>query len=152
MARISTQMLWQSTFIRASVGLSCVRLGYRCLKDRYVATWRTQGASYFDEIKRANVSFGELNVTVDPEVGMRTATETRVLKLWFLEQEICDDILDVCSYLLWEGAADANLRRHWWPGIWDVRHSRMFNARPIVDGMDEWMHKCAGEFVSLETG
>ena len=122
---------------------------YRCLKDKYVSKWRTQAADYFGEIKRADVSFGELSVTVDPEVGMWTSTEHRVFKLWFLEQEISEQILAVCSYLLWEGAAYAPWPRHWRPGMWDVRNSRLMAARSPADGMDEWIHECAAEFVAL---
>ena len=69
---------------------------------------------------------------MDPEVGMQTATESRVLKLWLLEKEMSEheQILDVCSYLLWEGAAYAEWPRHWSPGMWDVRQSRLIDARP----------------------
>ena len=121
---------------------------YRCLKERYVDTWRSQGANYF-KIKRADVSFGKLSVTVDPEVGMRTLTADRALKLWFYEREVTTKIIGVCSYLLWEAAAYADWPRPWRPGTWDVYRSRLMDADPRPGHLEEWIHQCAAEFVAL---
>lgn len=122
---------------------------YQCLKGKYVDGWRDQDARYFKPA-RAPVSFGELTVIVDPEVGMRTSTAHRAFKLQFCKDEmLSSDLLDVCYYLLWEGADYANWPRIWTPGIWDVRHSRLLDAQSPRDHMEERVHQCAAEFVAL---
>ncbi len=72
----------------------------RVWQGRYVDTWRAQDARYFNvNGKPAHIPFGELSVTVDPEVGMRTSAADRAFKLWFSKQEV-SNLLDVCNYLL----------------------------------------------------
>ena len=121
---------------------------YQCLKGKYVDRWRPQDARYFKPT-RAPVSFGELTVIVDPEVGMRTSTAHRAFKLGFFKDEMSPALLEVCYYLLWEGADYANWPRIWSPGIWDVRLSRLLDAQSPHDHMEAWVHQCAAEFVAL---
>ena len=119
------------------------------LSPRFAQTGLTVfPSSYAFKVDRAAVSFGELVVTVDPEIGMRTATEDRAFKLWLPSKEV-DSLLDVCSYLLWEAAERARWPRIWRPGIWDVCLSRLVDAHRPFDQMEEWLHQCASEFVAL---
>lgn len=127
---------------------SCKKMKtYQYLKARYVDTWRDEDAMYF-KIKPARIPFGGLNVTVDPEVGMRTETADRALKLWFSKQEVCN-LLDVCNYLLWEAAEYAEWPRPWRPGIWDVYHSRLEDEQRRLDHIEELVHRRAKEFQTL---
>ena len=123
---------------------------YQYLKERYVDTWRAQDARYF-KVTRAQVAFGGLRVTVDPEVGMRTSTADRAFKLRFSKQEVSTNLLDVCNYLLWEAASYAEWPRPWRPGIWGVYHSRLVDAQSPPDHIEEWVHQCAAEFVALSS-
>ena len=120
---------------------------YEYLKGKYVDTWRTQNAECRRGY-RARVPFGELSVTVDPEVMMRTSTEDIAFKLRFVEAELTADFIGVCSYLLWEVADYAGRPRTELPGIWDVYHSRLEKAPRQLYPMEEWVHQCAADFVA----
>ena len=121
---------------------------YQNLKRKYVDTWQDDNATSYFKVAPADVSFGALNVIVNPEVGMRTHEVERAFKLWFGVCDLQPNILDVCYYLLWEAADYANWPRPWGPGIWDVRRSRLFEAVSPRTDMEEWVHQCADEFVA----
>ena len=121
---------------------------YQTLQHSYVATWRAQQGSYFS-VPPVNVSFGELSVRVDPEVGMRTPTAGWVLKLWFDDTDLTESVLDVCYYLLSEAAIEAGWERLWRLGIWDVRSAQVREAMPPPRGMQEWVDNAADEYLDL---
>ena len=123
---------------------------YEDLTGKYVDMWRAEDASYF-EVPSAQVSLGDLSVTVDWVVGMRTHEAERAFKLWLFKHDFPPNILDVCSYLLWQAAEHAQWPRPWRPGIWDVRSSRLLEVVSPPDGTEEWVHQCAAEFVARST-
>ena len=126
---------------------------YQALKDNYVDTWKAENASSYFNVPRADVSFGELSIRVDAEVGMETREAERAFKLWLHVDDVHPDdahpnILDVCSYLLWEAADYAEWPRPWRPGIWDVRRSKLWEAASPRTGIREWVHECADDFIA----
>ena len=122
---------------------------YQDLKRKYVDKWQDENATSYFKVAHADVSFGALNVTVNPEVGMRAREVERAFKLWFGVDDLQElNILDVCYYLLWEAAGYASWPRPWTPGIWDVRRSKLYEAVSPRTGMEEWVRQCADEFVA----
>ena len=121
---------------------------YYSLKGKYVAKWRTEEARYF-KVPRCQLPFENLRVAVDPEVGMRTSTADRTFKLWFFEWQLTAEVIEVCSYLLWEAAEYAEWPRTSMPGIWAVRDSKLVDAQRPLDATEDLVRQRATEFVTL---
>ena len=130
--------------------LCAKRRAYEGLTKKYVAVWRAEDARYF-EVQRAEISLGELIVTVDGVIGMRTdgaeGTLERAFILWLSKDPFASDILNVSSYLLWLAAEHAPWPRQWRLGIWDVGCSNLLDAVSPLDGTEELVHRRAAEFV-----
>ena len=127
--------------------------GYRDRQQKYVQSWRAQQADYFP-VRPANVSFGELTVHVDPEIGMRPGVPERalpmVLKLWCIQDAPQPRLLDASLYLL-ERARGLTFDDY--PplaqlGVWDVHHSE-FNMFALPANIAELMHAAADEYLAL---
>ena len=107
------------------------RKHYEDIGQDYIAFWKAQDAMYF-EIPAVDIEIGGLTIGVNPEVGLRTLYDYRVLKLWFNATKPTIRTRQVMEYLMGRAKQESDAwSDQWEAGIWDVRRQSIPLPRRI---------------------
>ncbi len=98
---------------------------YEEVVSNYASLWKGRDATYF-QVPPVTIAIAGLDISVRPEVGMRTDSDQLVLKLWFSKPKPKRAFRQAIQYMMQKAAEEGGTwQQLWGHAIWDVRRKEI---------------------------